>query len=115
QNVGAAAAVGAAGAYTASEYSKTRDSIHQTKRFPENHLFADSIVVLPGLSEGRWVLLNSSAHDSIPQVTAFTIHYALNDGTRGTSVIKVGKTPWQKSLWWKPHLDNPSTGSGIYR
>jgi hypothetical protein len=114
QNVGTAAAIGAAGAYTGSEYSKTRDSIHQTKRFPENHLLADSIVILPGLSEGRWLLLNSTSHDSTKLVSEFTVNYKLSDGTRGSNQLKVGKTPWQKSLWWKPNQGS-SDAMGIYR
>ncbi len=112
QNIGKAAAVGATATYTASVYSNIRDTIHQTKRFPENHLLADSIVVLPGLSEGRWLLLNSTHHDSIKRVSGFTIHYTTQDGTPMTSPIKVGNTSWQKP---RRHPADPTHPPGTYR
>ncbi len=111
QNVGAAAAAGAGGAYIGSEYSKLRDSVHQTKRYPENHLLGDSIVVLPGLSEGRWLLLNSRSHDSTKLVSSFLVNYTMNDGVRHGSRIEVGKTAWQKKLWWRPNYDQGGMGS----
>jgi hypothetical protein len=109
QNVGTATAIGAGGAYLASGYSNLRDSVHQTKRFAENHLLNDSIVVLPGLSEGRWLLLNSRSHDSTKLVSGFLVNYTTNDGVRSSSRIEVAKTPWQKSLWWRPNMDQFDT------
>lgn len=114
QNIGATAALGATGTYAASEYAQKRDSVHQTKRFPENHLLADSIVVLPGLSEGRWLLLNSAYHDSTKLVSEFIVSYTTQSGERLSNTIKVGRTPWQKKLWWTPNAHHMSP-SGIYR
>jgi hypothetical protein len=81
-----------------------------TKRYPENHLLGDSIIVLPGLSEGRWLLLNSSAHDSIKLVSNFEIRFTINGGERQSCKIMVGQTAWQKSLWWSSSFEDKRPG-----
>lgn len=113
RNAGTVAAAGAIGAYAVSEHSDLRDSVYHTKRFPERHLLADSIVALPGLSEGRWLLFNSRNHDSTKIVQSFTIHYTLNDGSRSNQKIAVARSSWQKRLWWRPSVYNNSVHPGF--
>lgn len=118
QALGAAAAVGAGGAYLASEHGKRLDSLQNTRMYPENHLLGDSIVLPPGLFADRWLLVNSSRHEEMEYVTALEIELEMADGRKEKHVLEfrpqrsTSFPKWQREVFErKGHLIRQQTST----
>jgi hypothetical protein len=77
-NLGASTALGTIAYASASEIKKEKDSLERASNREPNHLLNGSSLVLPGLFEKKWLLVNTSDHKKLGYLERMRIKYKLN-------------------------------------
>lgn len=103
RNLGAGAALLAAGVAVADGWTDAKDSLERIHPEPDGRLLGAPITLLPGLFAKRWLLVNSSRNDSLGFLETLTLRFkeSGNDRTAPLRFRKKGifsNSAWQGSL-----------------
>lgn len=101
---GAAIATASLGVLAASSLGRQLETINSSDIFPRNHLFYEDVLVAPGLSADRWVLVYTKNNGEVPFLDKMTLKYLIhNTNESGTKKIMLRPyeytaCSWQKSI-----------------
>lgn len=84
------------------EQSTAKDN---KKLFPKGHLFHKDFVIPPGLFSKKWILLNTTNHETIGRLSEAVLTYVTSDGKKETVAVGLkGYSQWQKDVSSKKQL-----------
>ncbi len=75
-------------------------SSKETKKYPENHLYAREFILPPNFAVERWIIFESSHHENIPYVTNVQLDFDTNDQHQQADLKFRSKLPRYKSFIW---------------
>jgi hypothetical protein len=104
EKIGNTLALSSLGVMAVNTMSKKLESINSSDIFPRNHIYHGNVLVAPGLSADRWVLLYSRNKGEVPFIKNISLQY-FNSKTGKKAKKKIDlrkynptKCSWQKSI-----------------
>jgi len=104
KNMGNALALSSLGVMAVNTFARNLESIYSSDMFPRNHIYHGDVLVAPGLSADRWILLYSKNKGEVPFIENITLQYFdSKTGEKAKKKIDLRKDDptrcsWQKSI-----------------
>jgi hypothetical protein len=79
------------------------DDTDQKKSYPENHLYAEEFILPPGFAVEKWILLESSHHNTIPYVTDISLDFIVDNKHHTANLrFREESSDYDHFIWYDP-------------